>query len=292
MKSIEIKAYKILCYAIFFLVVLGGAVRAMNAGLACPDWPLCFGDVIPDFHPQVYFEFTHRVVAGVIGIASIYLNIKILRASEVSYVLKCLAGFAIVLLLMQVVVGGLTVLLQLHNKIVALHLTMGTGFFALSFWIYLTLKFKIHFLGTEASRQALRPAVILFGAVYGQIILGGLVASNYAALACRDFPLCNGEFIPTLRGNVGIQVIHRLGAYSLAIIVASFAYYIMKRNRCREIRKWTMGAYIVLVAQICIGVANVKFLTPPLLTVLHLAVGTILLAVAIRILRTASYQKI
>src|ERR1700760_1820611 len=69
-----VRFYKWLCIATFELIVLGGAVRALNAGLACPDWPLCFGDYVPDFHPQVYLEFIHRVLAGSIGFATLALN--------------------------------------------------------------------------------------------------------------------------------------------------------------------------------------------------------------------------
>ena len=68
-----IRVYGLLCAAIICLIALGAATRAMNAGLACPDWPLCFGDIIPDFHPQVYFEFIHRVLACLIALATFYL---------------------------------------------------------------------------------------------------------------------------------------------------------------------------------------------------------------------------
>lgn len=289
MTAIEIKIYRYLCYAIFGLVALGGAVRAMNAGLACPDWPLCFGDIIPDYHPQVYFEFIHRVLAGGIGIISTYLNIKILRSKQFGRGLKTLAAFTIVLLFAQVIMGGLTVLLQLHEKVVAMHLSLGTGFFALSLWIYLTLKFGTHFSGSIHSRKAFGASLVLLAAVYGQIILGGLVASHYAALVCTDFPLCHGEFIPTFNGIIGLHVIHRLGAYALTLIVFGYAFYIKKYILCPEILKWMRVAVAILVLQVCIGILNVKLLTPPLITVLHLAFGTLLLGIAVQLVRISSY---
>ena len=64
------KWYAALCTEIFILIALGGGVRAMDAGLACPDWPLCFGDYIPDYHPQDFLEFIHRALAGLVGIVS------------------------------------------------------------------------------------------------------------------------------------------------------------------------------------------------------------------------------
>jgi cytochrome c oxidase assembly protein subunit 15 len=285
------KTYKILCVMIFGLVALGAAVRAMNAGLACPDWPLCFGDFIPDYHPQVYFEFIHRALAGVVAIISVYLNIKIIRGTQYEKSLKILAGFIIVLLMAQVVMGGLTVLMKLHEKIVAAHLGMGTAFFALSFWVYLTLKFKEHYPARRDEARRVRvQSFLLVAAVYGQIILGGLVASHYAALVCTDFPLCNGEFIPTLKGIIGMHVIHRLGAYTLSVIVIAYAVYVHMKIKCQEMIHWSRLAVSLLILQIVIGIANVIFYTPPIITVLHLAVGAALLGVSMGLARLSSFR--
>lgn len=289
-----IRAYKYLCVAIFCLVALGGSVRAMNAGLACPDWPLCFGDIIPDYHPQVYFEFLHRVLAGFVGVAAFYLNIQVIRAPGNSKCLKGCAAVSILILLVQIVMGGLTVLLQLHEKVVALHLALGTGFFALSVWIYLTLAFKnkfksaIYGAGVSGSGRLKKACLTLLVAIYGQILLGGLVASHYAALVCVDFPLCNGQFIPTFQGIIGLHVIHRLGAYTLTLIVLGFVVFVFKQVKDPEMRKWAIIALFILCVQITIGIANVIYLTPPLLTVLHLAIGTLLLGTAVRIVRMAT----
>lgn len=289
MKEWDLKIFKYLILAIFVLIVLGGSTRIMDAGLACPDWPLCFGDVIPDFHPQVYFEFLHRALAGLIGLVTIYLNIKIMRSSELGSGLKWLATFVLVLLMAQVVMGGLTVLLQLHEKVVALHLAMGTGFFALSLWVYLTLIYQKKFPGSESSKLARWPALILLAGVYGQILLGGLVASHYAALVCTDFPLCHGQFIPTLKGVIGLHVIHRLGAYVLTAIVIGYFIYVRRNVKCEEMRKWSLAALIVMLVQVGIGIANVLAFTPASLAILHLAVGTLLLAISVRLFRTASF---
>lgn len=285
-----LKTYKVLCIAILGLVALGAAVRAMDAGLACPDWPLCFGDVIPDFHPQVYFEFLHRALAGLVGILSVTLNIVLIRSPKVPSALKYVAGFSIVLLFAQVIMGGLTVLLQLHDKVVATHLALGTGFFAVSFWIYLQTKA----LSTDGANRSLMNepsslvpllqwgSLALVVATYGQLLLGGLVASNYAALVCgNEFPLCHGSFIPTLENLIGIHISHRLGAYGLTLSAISYFIFIFRNCSQSEIRRWA-GIYLALLAlQIAIGIANVKFLTPPLVTVLHLAVGTMLLGSAV-----------
>lgn len=290
MKPLDLRLYKYLVIEIFFLIALGGGVRAMNAGLACPDWPLCFGNVIPDYHPEVYFEFIHRALAGLVGIVSTYLNIRLMRSQQPKS-LKALAGLAVFLLLSQVVMGGLTVLLVLQEKIVTLHLALAAAFFAVSLWIYLTLAEAQSPVPQSSSAANEAPKIrgfstFLTGAVYTQMILGGLVASHYAALVCTDFPLCHGQWVPTLSGIIGLHVIHRFGAYTLTLIAIVFAVYVFKKVQAMEIRRWTMVFLMVLVVQIGAGISNVLLYTPPLLTVLHLALGTLLLGVAVRILHT------
>jgi hypothetical protein len=149
----------------------------------------------------------------------------------------------IVLLLTQIVFGGLTVLLQLHSKVVAAHLGMGTGFFALLLWTYLSLK--------EAAREEKEPrfpewikrtSAVMLAAVYGQIILGGLVASHYASLVCTDFPTCHGKWFPTFSGIIGLHVIHRLGAYTLFTLLLINAVLMWKKGRDARLARlaWIM----------------------------------------------------
>ena len=168
---------------VFCLIALGGSVRLMNAGLACPDWPLCFGDVIPDYHPQVYLEFIHRVMAGLVAISTVVLTVTLVF-SRAPRSLKALAIFTTLLLVAQIVFGALTVWLALRANVVATHLGLGTMFFALLYWQHRRLKREAPAAPSPLNRWY--PA--LTAAVYGQLMLGGLVASRYAALACPDFP--------------------------------------------------------------------------------------------------------
>ena len=282
MNAAHIKLYKYFCAAIFCLILLGGSVRAMNAGLSCPDWPLCFGRFIPNYQPQVYFEFIHRVLAGLISIAAVYLNFRIIFERSIHKSIKWVAGGALILLIAQIIMGGLTVLLKLKYGIVTGHLALGTAFFSLSFWAYLSL--KENEAAASAPARTVAPTIVLVAAIYGQILLGGLVASNYAGLVCPNFPLCEGKFIPTLHGLIGLQVIHRLGAYTLATIIIFYSIYVLTRVESLLMRRLAKVLVALVVLQICVGVANVKFLTPPLITVLHLGVAVSLLAIGVRLL--------
>ena len=276
-----LRSYKILLFTVFFLIALGGSVRALDAGLACPDWPLCFGDIIPDFHVQVYFEFIHRAIAGLITIALVVLNYKIIRHPSVAKSVKAVAIFSWILVSIQIVLGGLTVLWQLHEKVVAAHLGLGTAFFATLLWIYTSLHPKLQ-SEPQNWAQFKWPSLFVLLAIYTQIILGGLVASHYAANVCPEFPLCHGQWIPTLSGAIGLQVIHRLGAYALFVVVMAFVVYVLKTASDPRAKKYAYWLAAGLFLQILIGIANVIYKAPPLITVSHLATGTALLGVALR----------
>ena len=266
---------------VFLLIAVGGSVRIMNAGLACPDWPLCFGDFIPDYHPQVYFEFLHRVFAGMVSIVTAVLLFFILRSSAPRGI-KQLLLFTAFLLIVQVIFGGLTVLLQLHSKVVAAHLGMGTGFFALLLALYLAMKHP----RVPALAVARRGwSWFVLAAIFGQIILGGLVASHFASLVCTDFPTCHGQWFPTFRGIIGLHVIHRLGAYTLFTIISVNVFMMWKASpRARSLALWM---FALVCVQVGIGVANVVFHTPPLIAVAHLATATAILSVVVRQLHAA-----
>jgi len=271
---------------VFLLIALGGAVRVMDAGLACPDWPLCFGDYIPDYHPQVYLEFLHRVMAGVVSVTLAVLAYFLWFRSRAPARMKWLMGLVLVLLFSQVILGGLTVLWQLHAKVVAAHLGFATGIFALLLWMHLQMKPGLRARAVRVSgwQRGLRVLALLF--VYGQIWLGGMVASHLAALVCTDFPTCHGQWFPTFEGIIGLHVMHRLGAYTV-FILALVTWF---TNSDQRDLKWSRWFVVGVISQMALGVANLKLLTPPVLAVAHLSLATALLAVAVRQVHAAFYQ--
>lgn len=276
--------FNILVIGFFGLIALGGSVRIMKAGLACPDWPLCFGDFIPDYHPQVYFEFIHRVIAGIGSLASLFMAIVMWR-SRAPRILKFLMGAVLVMLIVQIVLGGLTVLKLLQSGIVAAHLMTGTACFLVLLWIYLSLK-------PEAKEKLgpkwlLRWSGFVFLAAYGQIFLGALVAAHFASLVCVDFPTCHGQWFPTFSGIIGLHVIHRLGAYILCVILLANWLTVRKVSSSPAFRKLAGVIMLMMVGQIALGISNVLLHTPPLIAVAHLAMGVGILSVALRQLHMA-----
>jgi len=273
-------AFNGLVLLFFFLIALGGSVRIMKAGLACPDWPLCFGDVIPDFHPQVYFEFIHRVVAGCASLGALAMCVILFR-SRAPRALKGLGGVVLLLLVFQIVFGGLTVLWKLKSGVVATHLVTGAGILCTLLWIYLSLKPVTR--GENLGPAWLRTqSLLVFFCAYGQVLLGGLVAANFASLVCIDFPTCHGQWFPTFSGIIGLHVIHRLGAYCLSLILLINWLVIRRVSPSPRLRRLAGVLFACVCGQVGLGIANVLLLTPPLIAVSHLALGIGVLTVTVR----------
>lgn len=275
------KLYFILCLSTFCLILLGGFVRSMGAGLACPDWPLCFGQFVPSYEFKVYVELSHRVLAGLVSLIMVFCHIRLLRPSSPHGLrktsTKTLCWVSFVLLALQIIMGGLTVLLKLHAHVVATHLALGTAFLSCLCWVYWN-EFKTpprSLLSTPKNntKTLLYLPYVLLAAIYMQIILGGMVAAGGAALVCTDWPLCQGSFIPTLKGLVGLQVLHRLGAYTVFILSLVFFVW-AKRQKIKFISSWAHGIVALVGVQICVGIVNIKLFIPPALAILHLALAT------------------
>ncbi len=286
----------VLLFVTFCLISLGGAVRAMNAGLACPDWPLCFGKVVPHFDIQIFYEWIHRKIAAGVGLTTITFAILIYRSKAATTRVRISMGVALALLACQVILGGLTVLKLLHFGVVTAHLAFGMAFFGTLLWTGFLLKQDLAKSSSpveqKTSAMPLGFLLIVFFStvlVYGQILLGGLVSSNYAGLACStEFPLCNGEWVPTLSGVVGLQVLHRFGAYAVVLTILSL-YQVIRKNKkadwsTPQLQSLSKGLVMATFTQIGLGIMNVKYGIPPVVTVLHLAVATGILAMLLRVL--------
>ncbi len=202
----------------FGLIVIGSVVRTTGSGLACPDWPLCQGRLIPPLEPHVLIEWLHRLVALVLGLLLAATVAWTVAHPETRARLGGLAGLAVVLYFGQALLGALTVWKLLSPAVVSGHLATGMLLFATLLTFTLLARRE-----SEPARSVPppRPAGLLgtlaAGTLlaYGQILLGGLVSTNHAGLACPDWPTCNGQWFPPLAGLVGLQAIHRLGAYAL-----------------------------------------------------------------------------
>lgn len=259
------------------LIVLGALVRAHGAGLACPDWPLCFGELVPRFDFHVAFEYAHRVVAGTVSLLFAGLAFAALRDARLRprLVRPLAAGGA--LLALQVVLGGLTVLQLLASWTVTSHLLVGNAFNATLLWSALALRAAGRSIEDAPASGApwVRRAVALALALLAlQLALGGLVSSTYAGMACPEWPACNGgAWFPAWRGSVGLHLAHRWNAYLLVGALATTAW--VARGAPGAGRLAALAAALGL-AQAGVGVANVLLGIPVEVTALHSLLAALL----------------
>lgn len=259
-----------------FLLVFGSTVRVHGAGLACPDWPLCFGQVVPEVDFKVGLEFGHRVVAGFVSLGFLGLGAAAVRSGvwAASARVRTLWLLAAVALAVQVVLGGLTVLELLAEWTVASHLVTGNTFCTLLLLLALSLREHAREVAgvparpeVGAAQRALAAAFLLL--VPAQVVLGGLVAGSHAGLACGTWPSCNGAgWFPTFEGLVGLQVTHRIMAYTLLGAGVVNLFVQGAHPRLRTPSRVLMG---VLLVQASLGVANVLLRMPVEVTLAHSA---------------------
>jgi cytochrome c oxidase assembly protein subunit 15 len=297
------------------VVVLGAWVRLTDAGLGCPDWPGCYGHAYPAaaHAPQsaglqfakAWHEMIHRYFASslVVIIAILFVWAVRFRADRGQPVIAALLLLPIVCV--QAALGALTVTLMLKPLIVTSHLLGGLTTFAILWWLSIT----------PATRELTEPEVRLRAfawvglvALIVQIALGGWTSSNYAAVACPDFPTCQRSWWPQMdyrdafvlwRGlgidyeggvlahpaRVAIHFTHRLGALGAGSILIVLGGLTVHRAKSRRLRLAGTLLVLAVLLQIWIGIATVHFAVPLPLATLHNAGAAFLVLCMVTLLR-------
>ncbi len=252
----------------WFLMALGSTTRVMNAGLACPDWPLCYGTLVPQqqMNLQVFLEWFHRLVASMIGLLTIALvGLTGWHHRSLPNWLPWGATLALGLVIFQGVLGGLTVTQLLRFDIVTAHLATGLLFFSTLLAMAMAL---IPYRGTGAVGKLPWVSVSAAGLVYLQSILGGLVASRWALHQCFG----NSQLCAVMNSHI-------LGVLppTLAVLILIF---LARRTPALHptLRRLTIMIGGLLGLQIALGVMTFRLqLQVALLTVAHQGVGAALL---------------
>jgi heme A synthase len=261
---------------LFLLLVWGNLVAGLKAGLACPDWPLCHGKVLPPWRWDIYMEFLHRVIAGIASLFLVALSMNRYRRYEGTA--RIVPVLAILLLLAEIGMGGAVVLLETPVQLTTYHFMTGLLVFLLAFYM-------MTFDG-EAVRPgfAFRGPAALFlsvaALVYSQAALGAYVRHLDAGLACPDFPTCLGRVIPSfLGGPVLAHYSHRLVGY-LILLTALALYLFVRRDPRQRGNRGLAASFLALVAvQVGVGALVVLSGLNYLATALHLAVALGMLSV-------------
>lgn len=272
-------------------MILGPYVRAENAGLSCPDWPLCFGHVVPPYEYRVYLEFIHRVFAGVL-LGPLFIVWLVFSWADRN--LRSKFGLWTLLaagvLAMQIFLGRQTVTMLLNPYIVKSHLL--NALILLGIMLLVWRRSRVWMItGELKSGPVTLPVLlhrILIVALLFQIYLGGRVSANEAGLACTAFPACysiedseGGEsesvYFPPMTGHSEMHISHRLGGYALFLYVIVLT--LIGRGSFRFRRNATFLG--LLSFQILLGALNVLYSLPVPITVLHSAMAMALFILAV-----------
>lgn len=264
---------------IFLLLVWGNIVAGLKAGLACPDWPLCHGEVVPPFRWDIYIEFSHRLLGATAGLLLLILSYK--RFREYPGLTKLIPVLTVVLLIFQITLGGIVVLMKLPVDITTFHFGIALLIFTLTLYLaYFDGKINRPSFSLSNFGWLFFSLALL---VFVQAVLGAYVRHTEAGLACPDFPKCLGHWIPpVLKGIVLTHYIHRSVAYLILIVVFSIFIYSFINSRLRHFRSRISLLVILIFLQILVGVGVVH-------SKLFFAVTAIHISLALLILGTVLY---
>jgi heme a synthase len=304
------------------VVVLGAYVRLSDAGLGCPDWPGCYGALtVPQSesalqHAETAYpdkpleaakawkEMIHRHLAETLGLLVLAIAVLGWLKRNTLEVSPWLTTFLLVLIAFQAALGMWTVTLLLKPAVVTAHLIGGMSTLALLTWIthrQLGL-IPTRVLESERLRFWVRGALLV---LFAQIFLGGWTSTNYAALACTDFPTCHGVWFPEmdfssafhlvrelgvdaagktlqLAAYTAIQWTHRIGALATFIYLGLLGLRLLKESQLKKLAYIMLG---LLGLQIALGIANLLLHLPLVLAVGH-NMGAALLLITVVVINS------
>jgi len=261
------------------LLFLGGLVTSTGSGLAVPDWPLSFGQVFPPMVGGVLFEHGHRLAATAVGCLTVVLALWTVVGDGRASV-RALGLLALLAVVLQGVLGGITVLYKLPLAVSVTHACLAQTFFCLTVTLALVTS-----PAWSAPRPRRSPAVLgvlaglTTGAVFGQVVLGALVRHMHAGLAIPDFPLAFGRLVPPLvTPYIAVHFAHRVGALLVAAAVGSTAGYVLRHTADPWVRRPALLAAGLVILQVTLGALTIWSRRAVLPTTAHLVVGAAILA--------------
>lgn len=312
------------------VVILGAYTRLKDAGLGCPDWPGCYGQLTvpksgsalvkaqlafpnqPVEQVKAKAEMTHRYFAGSLGLMIAFLTCwSIFRRNKLQkiYLVPLLLLACIIF---QALLGMWTVTWQLLPLVVMGHLLVGMTIAALLWWLTLSSSQVIQ---PSSVSVVLRTFIIVgLAIVFIQIFLGGWTSANYASIICPDFPYCQGRFFPILNfkqgfnfispigqnyqggvlgttARVTIQMTHRYGAIITATYIGSLATYLIYTKKYLDLRYLGWALLCVLLTQFMLGVMNIQTSLSLPVAVTHNAVALLLLLTMLTLVFKTSSRK-
>ena len=266
----------------FCLIVLGGIVRITGSGMGCGDhWPRCNGEWFPPLDLPTMIEIGHRWAAALVSLVVLAMALLAWTRHRSNPAVRNPATLALVVLVIQVLLGAITVKLALPPAVVIVHLANAMVLLAV---IMVTgLRAELSAPGSGATAPP-HPAhrLVVGTAVLGFVVIlfGAQVANYHAGLLCLGFPLCNGSALPPTNSLAFLPWAHRLLAFGFLAAAVTLALRLSRRSDpdSRALR-WTAGLVVgATVLQMGVAVAMVLELLPPALRAAHLLMGSLVWA--------------
>ena len=313
----------------FCVIVLGAWVRLSHAGLGCPDWPGCYGQLTwpeaaveietanqafperPFESGKAWREMVHRYLAGSLMILILVINWKCWRGPESNHRFRLLATTLLILIIFQALLGMWTVTLKLKPIIVMAHLLGGLTSFSLILWLMFSSRRRVMDKPNIRIRRMRGPIITAIVILAMQIALGGWTSANYAALACPDVPMCTGQWWPDANFKEGFVLWREVGVnyegglldqqsrvaihltHRIGAIVTLFVM-VMLAFRLFKLPRLRTGGQILLslvLLQFTLGVLNVALYLPLANAVAHNAGAALLLATLLGLLNKTSTRQ-
>lgn len=316
------------------VVMLGAYTRLSDAGLGCPDWPGCYGHLtVPQTPaaldrvsqtfpgqtveaPKAWKEMIHRYFAGTLGILIVILaGWALLRRRKHPAQPITIPLLLVALVIFQAALGAWTVTWKVLPLVVSMHLLGGIALVALLWYLSLTSRVlrepQDRSLREPQDRSLRKPqdkpaakfkpwAILALLVLIVQLFLGAWTSTNYAALACHDFPFCHGQLLPPMgfaaafdfshpigvnyeggvldnTARVTIQMMHRYWAAVTAIVVGLLSIFLLFSRSEQNLRCIGGSILIILCLQIALGISNVIWMLPLPIAVMHNGVAAVLL---------------
>jgi len=260
--------------ATLLLIAMGGAVRATDSGLACPDWPACHGMWIPPADLNIWLEHSHRLWAGVVALAIAGLLVLTARRRRVDRLSFRLTVLAAVLVIVQAGLGAAVVLLHLRAGLVTSHLGMSLVIVAALIVVAVRSRRANAVEASAIDRTFARRSGGVAALVFAQALLGGQATGRGAAHVFNAFPIWLTDDAWTGHVREVLHVTHRIGGYLVAGVVIALAIHARRVGISGWPRRLVHLSVALVAIQVALGVANVLTAASVASAIGHLAVAS------------------
>ena len=262
------------------LILVGSIVRVTGYGLGCPDWPLCYGQPIPPLLVGAWFEFTHRLVGLLASVQIVALGVLAIRRYGHVAWLRVPGLAAIILLALQIPLGGIHVLLEIPPLTGLIHTAFALAIVGLIALMFAILHPSTVALRTESAvlsqnRRFVNWVTATTVLLYLLLLSGSLVTRTGASLVCPAFPWC-GAVGTEWHNLIWIQMLHRYLAFTVAFLIIVTVIWVLRSSVNQAWRRFAYLLLATLIAQFTLGILNVLLRIPIWTRALHLTVGATL----------------